>query len=194
MSEQPSRTDVAPPPQGGAHRRWDALGIIVASAIGLLALLVSGYTAYIQRQQVRAQVWPYLTVAYQDQELRLTLFNKGVGPGMVRSVRVTVDGKPQRDWRSALTSLGLPSNDYRHSTLSETVLSPGESLAVIVLPDAAAYTRFRAAMDTRGAVDFCYCSTLGDCWMFEDRRSPIKPVVRAVTQCPRLPASDAFTD
>ena len=194
MSEQQPPMHDATPPQRGRHRRWDALGIIVASAIGLLALLVSGYTAYIQRQQVRAQVWPYLTVAYQDQERRLTLFNKGVGPGMVRSVRVTVDGKPQRDWRGALAALGLQSIDYRHSTLSETVLSPGESLAVVVFPDDAAYARFRAAMDARGAVDFCYCSTLDDCWAFEDRRSPVKPVVRAVAQCPQPAPADIFTD
>lgn len=39
--------------------RYDA---VVATFIGVLALLVSAYTAYTQRQQVRAQVWPYVEI------------------------------------------------------------------------------------------------------------------------------------
>ena len=35
--------------------RYDA---IIATFVGFLALCVSGYTAYMQRQQVRAAVWP----------------------------------------------------------------------------------------------------------------------------------------
>jgi hypothetical protein len=37
--------------------RYDA---IIATFVGLLALCVSAYTAYMQRQQVRAAVWPIL--------------------------------------------------------------------------------------------------------------------------------------
>lgn len=194
MSEQQPRIDAASSPQGDRQRRWDALGVIVASAIGLLALLVSGYTAYVQRQQVRAQVWPHATIAYQDQERRLSIFNKGVGPAMLRTVRVTIDGKPHRDWASALAALGLSGAGYGHSTVSETVLSPGESLPVIVFDDPAIYARFRQGMNARGRMDFCYCSTLEECWTFEDRRPPAKPVVRATAQCPTPSASDVFTD
>ncbi len=35
--------------------RYDA---VIATLVGFLALCVSGYTAYMQRQQVRAAVWP----------------------------------------------------------------------------------------------------------------------------------------
>jgi len=35
--------------------RYDA---VIATLMGFLALCVSGYTAYMQRQQVRAAVWP----------------------------------------------------------------------------------------------------------------------------------------
>src|SRR5207249_10979872 len=37
--------------------RYDA---VIATLVGFLALCVSGYTAYMQRQQVRAAVWPIL--------------------------------------------------------------------------------------------------------------------------------------
>ena len=37
--------------------RYDA---VIATLVGFCALCVSGYTAYMQRQQVRAAVWPIL--------------------------------------------------------------------------------------------------------------------------------------
>ena len=69
------------------------LDAIVATFVGVLALGVSGYTAYIQRQQVRAQVWPYLEVGYSNvPTLRMTLVNKGAGPAIVKNVIIRVDG------------------------------------------------------------------------------------------------------
>lgn len=55
-------------------------GAAVATLIALLAVAVSAYTAYVQRQQVRAQVWPILEVnSGNEPELRLWIANKGVG-------------------------------------------------------------------------------------------------------------------
>lgn len=168
--------------------------MVIASLIGLLALLVSGYTAYVQREQVRAEVWPYLALAHQDLDARLSVFNKGVGPARVQGVRLTVDGKPQQDWAHALAALGLQGTDYGHSTFSGTVLAPGETLAVLILPDVDAYARFHKAMNAHGLLDYCYCSTLDECWLFQDRPSPVKPVIREVAQCPRLSETEAFND
>src|ERR1044072_1365390 len=106
--------------------RWDAVAAIVAALIGFLALGVSGYTAYVQRQQVRAQVWPYLLVGNYDPELALKVLNKGVGPAIVRGVQLWVDDSPQPDWKHALAALGAPQNDIQISTLGGNVLSPGE--------------------------------------------------------------------
>ena len=93
-------------------RRRRATGMrsaaIVAALVGLLALVVSGYTAYIQRQQVRAQVWPWLVAGNNDLEHSLEVLNKGAGPAIVRSVQVFVDGKPQPTWDAVLDALGMP--------------------------------------------------------------------------------------
>jgi hypothetical protein len=45
-------------------REWEK-GAVIASCIGWLALVVSGYAAWIQRQQVRAQVWPNIVLGYE---------------------------------------------------------------------------------------------------------------------------------
>ena len=60
MSETPLPEETRAALARLGRRDWDGLAAVIAAFVGLLALLVSGYTAYLQRQQVRAQVWPYL--------------------------------------------------------------------------------------------------------------------------------------
>src|SRR5689334_17738839 len=98
------------PPSADASKRardWNGVSAVIAALIGLLALCVSGYTAYIQRQQVRAQVWPYLEPGISGSKRELLLFNKGVGPAIIEGVQVLVDGKPQRNWNAVFRALGL---------------------------------------------------------------------------------------
>src|SRR5205809_7894083 len=80
--------------------RYDAN---IATLVGLCALCVSGYTAYVQRQQVRAAVWPILEFdSSNTPDIHFTLANKGVGPAIIRHVIVMVDGQPVRNWREAV--------------------------------------------------------------------------------------------
>src|SRR5213595_4220797 len=90
--------------------RYDA---VIATLVGFLALCVSGYTAYVQRQQVRAAVWPILEFYSSNApDIHFTLANKGVGPAIIRNVIVRVDGQPVRNWKEAF----------------ERTLGPGEHL------------------------------------------------------------------
>jgi hypothetical protein len=179
--------------QGRTRRDWNALAAIVASLIGLMALVVSGYTAYVQRQQVRAQVWPYLMVGYADIERARIVFNKGVGPALVRSVEVFVDGKPQPDWAHVIGALGLPDKiSYQQSTLASNVISANEKLEILVVSDEAGYRAFREQSSNRASTRICYCSTLGDCWMYDDHRDPDAPRTQPIDRCPELAGSEAF--
>jgi hypothetical protein len=178
-----------------AQRRWDAVAAIVAALIGFLALIVSGYTAFVQRQQVRAQVWPYLILTNYDTDRSLNVFNKGVGPAILRTARVRVDGKPQRDWEHVLDALGVPKPRKHYiSTIHVNVLSAGEHPAIIRFEDEAAYRAFRDAALARMQTDLCYCSTLGDCWAYADSIFGNAPEVRPVSECAALSGSDAFQD
>src|SRR6266498_1285093 len=76
---------------------------IIATLIGLLAVSVASYTAYMQRQQVRAAVWPILEFDSSNApDIHYTLSNKGVGPAIIRHVIVMADGQPMRNWKEAL--------------------------------------------------------------------------------------------
>lgn len=178
---------------GTRVRNWDALAAVIAALIGALALLVSGYTAYLQRTQVRAQVWPYLMLANYDTESSIKLLNKGVGPAIVKSMQVRVDGKPQRTWREVATALGVEHVALRTSTITDNVISGGEVVPMLVFDDADSYRRFRKAQAQRSAVEICYCSTLEECWLYVDDTST-RASRTPVDSCPAVPQAEAFAD
>ena len=181
------------PPSASQRRmiRWDAVAAIVASLVGLLALIVAAYTASIQRQQVRAQVWPYLIGEYSGGRFELAWINKGVGPAIVRSVEVTINGKSQGDWNTVLRSLGVPQLQFNQSFLNGNVLSPGETVDWIKFSNRTDYDTFmHAVARTRSPVEVCYCSSLGDCWRTRFAESSRRPV----SQCPAVPASKQFNE
>lgn len=148
----------------------------VATFIGVLALGVSAYTAYVQRQQVRAQVWPILQYSTSNEPaLRLSLANKGVGPALIRDAVVSVDGQPLPLWRDVLRRLlGPAPHHYSQSTVSNIVLAAGEGRDILEPRDAQGGGLRPGSPGSEGdlfdrargrvAVEICYCSTLGDCW------------------------------
>jgi len=178
----------------GREIRWDAAAAIIASLVGLLALAVAGYTAYIQRQQVRAQVWPYLLWANSDNQTEYMWINKGVGPAIVKTAQVLVGGKPQRNWQAVMRALQLEPITYRQSTFNGNVLSAGETLEWLKFMDHAGFQRFRDAA-RRARLDFkvCYCSTLGDCWVNDTARGNGNVRV-PVGKCPAVPDAQQFDD
>jgi hypothetical protein len=180
-------------------RNWDAVAAIVAALIGLMALFVSGYTAYVQRQQVRAQVWPWLVAGNDDIDHSIVVYNKGVGPAIVKSAQVLVDDKPQPDWNHVLDALGIAKpHEFYQSTINPNVLSAGEQVKMIRFTDQSVWHAFRTVAVEHVAMDICFCSTLGDCWLYSDRR-PVgnklsTQLVKPVDECPRLPAAEVFNN
>jgi hypothetical protein len=175
----------------GSH---DGVAALIAALIGVLALFVSGYTAYVQRQQVRAQVWPYLLSANYDPEFSIKVLDKGVGPAIVRSMQLWVDGRTQRDWKQVMQALGLPPVRLRTSTVNDNVLSANETVSMIVFPNAETYQRFRDASRDRVGMEICYCSTLDECWLYSDRKPEVRAAHTSVERCPRIPVAEAFDD
>ena len=104
---------------------------IIASFFALLAVGVAGYTAYMQRQQVRAAVWPILEFDSSNGPIRFTLANKGVGPAIIKHVILKVDNRPVKNWAEVLEKiLGPGYHPGEESDMSGRVFAAGESIAV----------------------------------------------------------------
>lgn len=170
---------------------WNGVATTIAALIGLLALIVSAYTAYVERQQVRAQVWPYLLMGSNDLDQSLDVFNKGVGPAIVRSVEIQVDGRPQRDWDHVFDALGLAHHKAVKTFFSSgTVVSPGETIAALKLLQKDQWEQFSSSM-SRLRMHVCFCSTLGECWL-ADMNNPLG--AGTPQRCPAVPEKEQFRD
>jgi len=178
---------------GSPRKDWNALAAVIAALIGLLALCVSGYTAWLQRQQVRAEVWPYLQPGISPSQRQATLSNKGVGPATVRRAKVFVDGKPRHSWPEVFDALGLRDlRDTPVSTINGVVISPDESIQQVSLRDQDAFARFYAQYP-RIQMALCYCSALDECWTYDEREQRVEARRQAVAVCPAVDA-DEFVD
>ncbi len=167
----------------GAAKNWDAIAAIIAALIGLLALCVSAYTASIQRQQAKAQVWTHLTFANSDTEQALLVLNKGVGPARMGSFRMYVDGRPQHDWEGVMDALGRKApHDMEQSTIGGSVIAANEKLEYLRLPTKDDWTAFHA-LRSRIRLRACYCSVLDECRLYDERATRREDADVAVSTC-----------
>jgi hypothetical protein len=162
-------------PEQTETRRASRYDAVIATFVGLLALCVSAYTAYVQRQQVRAAVWPILEFDSSNAPIHFILANKGVGPAIIRHVIVKVDGQPVRNWKEALQRILGPGEHLgSESDMSGRVFAAGESITVFTPRDPEnnplnfdKSNPLWVKMNKdrlRVSVEICYCSTLGECW------------------------------
>jgi hypothetical protein len=167
----------------------------IATFIALLAVSVAGYTAYMQRQQVRAAVWPILEFdSSNGPDIHFTVSNKGVGPAIIKHVVMNVDGQPVKNWNEVLDKfLGPGKHRYTESDITGHVFSAGESMDVFTPRDPdgnpIAFDKSNPLwiqMDKnrpRLTTEICYCSTLGECWILHSGGST-PPRTTASRRCP----------
>ena len=123
-------------PEEKANRAASRYDAVIATLVGLLALSVAGYTAYMQRQQVRAAVWPILEFESGNGPIHFTLANKGVGPAIIKHVIVKVDDQPVKNWAEVLEKiLGPGYHPGEEGDMSDRVFSAGESMNVFTPHD-----------------------------------------------------------
>src|SRR3954471_20945389 len=145
--------------------------IIVAAA----SLTVAVYEARINREYQKISVWPYVTQSNAmapGEPYARNVSNLGVGPALIKSFQVRVDGAPRRDWAEvsrALTGKAIPELVY-YSFHGGSVLLPDKTVAVVKIPPGDAASQFwEQAQTERLSIRVCYCSLYGDCWLHDGR-------------------------
>lgn len=203
IDTNPAGNKIGVVPEQTETRRASRYDAVIATLVGFCALCVSAYTAYMQRQQVRAAVWPILEFDTSNQpDIHLTLANKGVGPAIIRHVVVKVDGQPVINWRQALEKLlGPGEHRFSESDMSSHVLSAGESMTILTPRDSEnnplnfdrsnpLWVKMNEARG-RVSVEICYCSTLGECWTLHSGGGATSSSTTETRHCPS-PSATSF--
>jgi hypothetical protein len=178
-----------PAPRGGG---WlDRIVPLAAMFVAISSLGITVYEVRATREFHKASVWPYLTAyhSYAGDAYSYNVANAGVGPALVRSLEIFIDGKAQPNWGGvASTLLGpdvkLPGvySSFGHGSV---LLSNGK-ITLLQLPKSDVTARFASAIGPRLDVRLCYCSLFEDCWVLDERKGDEpKPVARDACEGPK---------
>jgi hypothetical protein len=181
------------------------------AVIGIFTGAVALYAALNEsdavRKQLDASVWPNIetgnelwtkeAVARREEFhgaegplFRFSVLNSGIGPARIASVKITVDGKPQRHWTEAIETLIGPSHpSFGSSTLGGRVIRAGETVYPMTLmgePAQQLLDELSGASDPnrRIVMRVCYCSVFDQCWIADSNSARTQP--EHVAKCPDL--------
>ena len=186
------------PRGGGQSTLLDRVLAGAAMFVALSSLALSVYEARMTREHDKISVWPYVSAFNSDSGgvYSYNVRNVGLGPALVRSFQVRVDGKPRANWGEVAEALlggdsaaavGRTPNAYT-SFGHGTVLLPGARLALLELGPGPAAAPFHRAAERRMHARICYCSLYDDCWLVDTERADEPQPVR---ECPSArPSSD----
>lgn len=159
-------------------------------AIALFALLISSvaafatvYQTHVIARQFSATVWPYVSFDknYAPWQVQLVVRNDGLGPAIIRSVKLTFDGKAEPSLEGILAEVAR--RDPQMTADARAALRSGVKLRIatstptagMVVPangqhtvfevDGAVLVRDLKPSLERIGLSLCYCSLTGNCWL-----------------------------
>ena len=161
---------------------------VAALIVSISAVAVGLYEASLQRRHDRAEVWPRLELTTYTtlNGASLSIENHGIGPALIKSVTVTVDGKRVRSWNDVLVALlgHPPAAQFSNSTIAESALRPGDKVMMVGLPNADMPPRFWTAIHRVG-FSVCYSSVFDEYWTLTDTAlGGGRSIWKTVRQCP----------
>lgn len=177
------------------YREPETFIAIAALVVSVSAVVVGIYEAALQRRHDRAEVWPHLelTTFTTTNGASLSVTNTGIGPALIKSVVVTVDGERSHNWNEVLTALlgHAPAEGFSNSTIAESALRPGDKVMLVGLPNADMPPGFWTAVHRVG-LTVCYSSVFDEYWVMRDAGIGGRTRWEAATGCPAQAAGEDF--
>ena len=153
----------------------------VAVFIALTSLSITLYEAQATREHDRMSVWPRLSQQSSDSGgmYDRVITNVGLGPALVRSYEVRLDGTPRTSWGRIVTELVAATNKNPGFFFSHvgagTVILPGHTIHVLTIIGRE-FSSVASAQDHRLVSRLCYCSLYGECWSGASDKADPAPV------------------
>ncbi len=150
--------------------KTEAFAAVTAIIVSACALGVSFYEVRIMRAQQKTSVWPHVEIGqqYDGEGFALEANNKGVGPALVKSLKVSVDGKQMNSLDQLLDEIlgeghGVGWANSTVHNVNGKVLEAGYDLPMV---------RFKWNDKTRELqnnlerikIEMIYSSIYDDCW------------------------------
>ena len=181
-------------PEKRLRFNFETIGSIAAIVIGACALFVAWDQAQIMRKQQHASVIPAVNIASgfsSDAEayvMTVRISNDGIGPALIESASLYVDGEPVKDWPDFRDRLLPPALHGQFSSNLDSAIgmlaAGAESTAIQIFWPRndetragfdALKARVFAADATNTYLSVCYCSVFEKCWVTGPEKNTSRP-------------------
>jgi hypothetical protein len=152
------------------YRESETFIAAAALVVSISAVVVGLYEAALQRRHDRAEVWPRVEIStfILAQGAVVRLENTGIGPAVIKSISVSVDGKPQRTWDDALRTLyAHDPPTHSSTTVAEHAVRAGDQVTLVGLAKADLPPDFWHWIG-RVSMRVCYSSVFDEAWVLSD--------------------------
>jgi len=176
------------------YREPETFIALAALVVSVSAVVVGLYEASLQRAHDRAEVWPNLELStyVTPKGASLRLENSGIGPAIVHSIVVSVDGRPRRNWTDVLAAVtGRNPGVLESSTAADRAIRAGDGVLLVGAP-AAALPPGMWDYIKRVSVRVCYSSVFKESWVLESRHLTTKSTRTLIASCDTQPAGADF--
>lgn len=150
--------------------KTEAFAAVTAIIVSACALGVSFYEVRIMRAQQKTSVWPHVEIGqqYDGEGFALEANNKGVGPALVKSLKVSVDGKRVNSLSQLLDTIlgeghGIGWSNSTVHNVNGKVLEAGYNMPMVRFKW---NKKARELSDNleRIKIEMIYASIYEDCW------------------------------
>ncbi len=178
------------------YREPETFVAVAALVVSISAVVVGMYEAALQRKHDRAEVWPRVELTTYTSVNGASIFveNTGIGPALIKSIAVTVDGKRAHNWPEVLAALlgHEPAAPVSNSTVAEHALRAGDKVMIVGVPNIDMPNPFWKTVGRVG-LTICYSSVFEEYWVLRDSavgnsRTRWEPA----TGCPTQVAGEDF--
>ncbi len=151
------------------------LDFFIAIAALLVSALTAGALVYQTRviaDQYAATIWPYMSVnsTYSAHGVAIQVENDGVGPALIESAELLIDGKVVPSWGTFLYELkAIPALKGANVSTSASsfgradTVRPGDTKSLFAVTYKATVEPRAMTAHTIG-IRLCYCSINSSCW------------------------------
>ena len=176
------------------YREPETFIAVAALIVSVSAVVVGIYEAELQRAHDRAEVWPRIEVSTYTMPKGAALYldNNGIGPAIIKSVSVRVDGRARTSWPDALEALlAHKVSMFESSSVVERAIRAGERVTMVAISASDVPTPFWPTV-ARVSVSVCYASVYGEQWMVTDAKLGGSSVWTSVKECPKQAPGEDF--
>ncbi|GGW76405.1 hypothetical protein [Alteromonas halophila] len=168
------------------YRNPEMLVALSAIVTSVVAVVVSIYSAYVDRSYARASVWPSIMIAqsHLGSHLKYVVINQGTGPALIKYARIGTSSNYYPTWRALITDAGFANASYTQAHISSGVVRASQEIVAFETRNEDLITALDNVLVN---AEICYCSIYEECWI-----STGGMVTRSVEACTLPPATERF--